>query len=178
MVELRKRPARDAGAGAPPAKRGGGKAVGDGTGKDENMPRKAATATAAGKDKDKATKAGIVKEPESEADAEKAELATAAESKAKEGGATGAKLSKESIGRKIDPLDGFGGTVSTHSGLEVSLKSLLELDEGEDKPGEGKGGKKGVVIFTYPRASTPGCKFASSPCIFDLGLGQFGYLGY
>jgi thioredoxin-dependent peroxiredoxin len=43
-------------------------------------------------------------------------------------------------------LDGFGGEVTTHEGEKTTLKSLVD------------GSKAGVVLFTYPKASTPGCK--------------------
>ena len=46
-------------------------------------------------------------------------------------------------------LDGFGGEVETNDGEKATLKDLV------DKSG------KGVVLFTYPKASTPGC--ASTP---------------
>lgn len=45
--------------------------------------------------------------------------------------------------------DGFGGEIETNEGVKTTLKSLIDLS------------KSGVVIFTYPRASTPGCKFTS-----------------
>jgi peroxiredoxin Q/BCP len=44
------------------------------------------------------------------------------------------------------PLDTFGGEVETNDGEKTTLKKLL----GESKAG--------VVLFTYPKASTPGCK--------------------
>lgn len=43
-------------------------------------------------------------------------------------------------------LDGFGGEIETNDGTKTNLKSLVEAS------------KAGVVIFTYPKASTPGCK--------------------
>jgi thioredoxin-dependent peroxiredoxin len=43
-------------------------------------------------------------------------------------------------------LDGFGGEVETHTGEKTTLKKLLDDS------------KAGVVLFTYPKASTPGCK--------------------
>lgn len=43
-------------------------------------------------------------------------------------------------------LDGFGGEVLTHDDKTVTLKSLLEES------------KQGVILFTYPKASTPGCE--------------------
>ncbi|KIW31628.1 hypothetical protein, variant 2 [Cladophialophora immunda] len=58
---------------------------------------------------------------------------------------------KLSVGDKID-LDGFGGTVQTHDGTSVTVKELLE------KSGAG------IVIFTYPKASTPGC--TNQACLF------------
>lgn len=42
-------------------------------------------------------------------------------------------------------LDGFGGTIKTHEGADVTLKSLVDEST------------SGVIIFTYPKASTPGC---------------------
>ena len=45
--------------------------------------------------------------------------------------------------------DGFGGEFETNEGVKTTLKSLIDTS------------KSGVVIFTYPRASTPGCKFPS-----------------
>lgn len=58
-------------------------------------------------------------------------------------GGTGAISSGTTIN-----LDGFGGTIQTHEGKDVTLKQLVEDS------------LAGVVIFTYPRASTPGCKSA------------------
>lgn len=43
-------------------------------------------------------------------------------------------------------LKGFGGEIQTQDGESTTLESLLEAS------------KAGVVLFTYPRASTPGCK--------------------
>ncbi len=42
-------------------------------------------------------------------------------------------------------LDGFGGEVQTHDEKKVTLAQLVEES------------KAGVVLFTYPKASTPGC---------------------
>lgn len=50
-----------------------------------------------------------------------------------------------SVGDVID-LEGFGGKIETNDGEETTLKELVE------KSGSG------VVLFTYPKASTPGCK--------------------
>ena len=43
-------------------------------------------------------------------------------------------------------LDGFGGEIETNEGKKVTLASLVEES------------KAGVVLFTYPKASTPGCQ--------------------
>jgi len=48
-------------------------------------------------------------------------------------------------GDKID-FEGFGGEVETNDGRKVTLKSLVDES------------KEGVVLFTYPKASTPGCE--------------------
>jgi peroxiredoxin Q/BCP len=57
--------------------------------------------------------------------------------KAKTGGAAKA-------GDSID-LSTFGGEVETHDGEKTTLAKLVEESKG------------GVVLFTYPKASTPGC---------------------
>lgn len=49
------------------------------------------------------------------------------------------------VGNKID-LDGFGGEIETNDGEKTTLKKLVDESKG------------GVVLFTYPKASTPGCK--------------------
>lgn len=43
-------------------------------------------------------------------------------------------------------INGFGGEISIHTGEKATLKSLLESSQ------------NGVILFTYPKASTPGCK--------------------
>jgi peroxiredoxin Q/BCP len=43
-------------------------------------------------------------------------------------------------------LDKLGGEIETNDGIQTTLKKLV----GESK--------SGIVLFTYPRASTPGCK--------------------
>jgi peroxiredoxin Q/BCP len=50
-------------------------------------------------------------------------------------------------GETID-LTTFGGDVETHDGTKTTLAKLVEES------------KAGVVLFTYPKASTPGCMFA------------------
>jgi peroxiredoxin Q/BCP len=49
------------------------------------------------------------------------------------------------VGASVD-LDSFGGEVETHDGKKTTLKQLVEES------------KAGVVLFTYPKANTPGCK--------------------
>lgn len=55
-----------------------------------------------------------------------------------------------SVGETL-ALDGFGGEVEFNDGSKTTLKSLVDASN------------SGVVIFTYPRASTPGCKLSISP---------------
>jgi peroxiredoxin Q/BCP len=45
-------------------------------------------------------------------------------------------------------LEGFGGEFEMQDGTTVTLKKLVDES------------KAGVVLFTYPKASTPGCKSA------------------
>jgi peroxiredoxin Q/BCP len=42
-------------------------------------------------------------------------------------------------------LEGFGGEIETNDGAKTNLKKLVEESSA------------GVVLFTYPKASTPGC---------------------
>lgn len=53
---------------------------------------------------------------------------------------------KITVGNTI-PLNHFGGEVETQEGEKTTLEKLL-IDS-----------QNGIVIFTYPKASTPGCKF-------------------
>lgn len=48
-------------------------------------------------------------------------------------------------------LDGFGGEIETNDGNKTTLKALVDESKG------------GVVLFTYPKASTPGCKLPPIP---------------
>lgn len=52
----------------------------------------------------------------------------------------------ELVAGEIININGFGGDVLTHTGEKTTLKSLLESSQ------------NGVMLFTYPKASTPGCK--------------------
>lgn len=59
--------------------------------------------------------------------------------------ATGSSSSQAvAVGNTID-LAGFGGEVETNDGVKTTLAKLVEES------------KAGVVLFTYPKASTPGC---------------------
>ncbi|KAF2490934.1 AhpC-TSA-domain-containing protein [Lophium mytilinum] len=55
------------------------------------------------------------------------------------------------VGDIID-LATFGGEIETHEGAKTTLKALVEESKG------------GVVLFTYPKASTPGC--TTQACLF------------
>ena len=51
-------------------------------------------------------------------------------------------------------LNGFGGEIETNEGTKTTLEALLDAS------------KSGVVLFTYPKASTPGCKSTLIHCCF------------
>ena|ERR1700760_3850309 len=55
------------------------------------------------------------------------------------------KAATPAVGDIIN-LEGFGGEFETHDGSKVTLKELVDRSE------------SGVVLFTYPKANTPGCK--------------------
>lgn len=82
-------------------------------------------------------------EPEEAKEEEKTEEEPKAEEpKAEESKKTGGK---PKVGDVVD-LDGFGGEIETNEGEKTTLKKLVDES------------KSGVVLFTYPKASTPGCK--------------------
>ncbi|KAJ5542006.1 hypothetical protein N7461_008009 [Penicillium sp. DV-2018c] len=68
-------------------------------------------------------------------------------------------------------IETFGGEFETHEGEKTTLKKLLEQS------------KTGVVFFTYPKASTPGC--TKQACLFrdnythlsSTGLSIYGLSG-
>ncbi|KAL7814498.1 thioredoxin-like protein [Trichoderma gracile] len=62
-----------------------------------------------------------------------------------------AAAGKIAVGDVID-LEGFGGEVQTNDGEMTTLKKLVDES------------KSGVVLFTYPKASTPGC--TTQVCLF------------
>ncbi|KAG7413988.1 thioredoxin-like protein [Fusarium sp. MPI-SDFR-AT-0072] len=81
-------------------------------------------------------------EPEEAKEEEKTEEEPKAEEpKAEESKKTGGK---PKVGDVVD-LDGFGGEIETNEGEKTTLKKLVDES------------KSGVVLFTYPKASTPGC---------------------
>jgi len=58
---------------------------------------------------------------------------------------------KPEVGKTI-ALDGFGGEIQKNDGTTTTLKALVDES------------KAGVVLFTYPKASTPGC--TKQACLF------------
>ncbi|KAF5648160.1 peroxiredoxin Q BCP [Fusarium tjaetaba] len=101
---------------------------------------------AAAKVKEAAAKVTEKKEEPEEAKETKEEEKTeevpkAEEPKAEEPKKTGGK---PKVGDVVD-LDGFGGEIETNDGEKTTLKKLVDES------------KSGVVLFTYPKASTPGC---------------------
>ncbi|KAL6864031.1 thioredoxin-like protein [Trichoderma novae-zelandiae] len=62
-----------------------------------------------------------------------------------------AAAGKIAVGDVVD-LEGFGGEVQTNDGDKTTLKKLVDDS------------KSGVVLFTYPKASTPGC--TTQVCLF------------
>ncbi|KAL2073609.1 hypothetical protein VTL71DRAFT_10935 [Oculimacula yallundae] len=69
----------------------------------------------------------------------------------KTNGATSASASKVAVGDTIT-LEGFGGEIETNDGVKITFKQIVEES------------KNGVVLFTYPKASTPGC--TTQVCLF------------
>ncbi|ESZ97410.1 merozoite capping protein-1 [Sclerotinia borealis F-4128] len=70
------------------------------------------------------------------------------------------------VGETID-LEGFGGEIETNDGEKTTLKKLVDES------------KSGVVLFTYPKASTPGC--TTQVCAFrdsHTSLSDTGYSIY
>ncbi|KAF3021454.1 hypothetical protein E8E14_008429 [Neopestalotiopsis sp. 37M] len=75
----------------------------------------------------------------------------AAPEKAPAAPAAPAKTGAPAVGDVIT-LDGFGGEIETNDGKKTTLKALVDES------------KSGVVLFTYPKASTPGC--TTQVCLF------------
>ncbi|KAI4208581.1 MAG: hypothetical protein LQ346_000091 [Caloplaca aetnensis] len=66
-------------------------------------------------------------------------------------------------GDSID-LEGFGGVIETQAGRKTTLKELVDDS------------KNGVVLFTYPKASTPGC--TTQACLFRDEFSPLTATGY
>ncbi len=66
-----------------------------------------------------------------------------------------ATANKISLGDTIN-LDNFGGEIETDDGEKVTVKKLVAES------------KSGIVIFTYPKASTPGCKIPNRTMLADV----------
>ncbi|KAM0555069.1 hypothetical protein ACHAPJ_006418 [Fusarium lateritium] len=136
-VELRKRKAPAAPPPAPAKRKSTSK-----TGKAAAKVKEAAAKVTK---EDKPEKVEEVKEDTKEEPAKEVEKPVeepkAEEPKAQEAKKTGGKLE---VGDVVD-LDGFGGEIETNDGEKTSLKKLVDES------------KTGVALFTYPKASTPGC---------------------
>ena len=90
----------------------------------------------------------------------------AAATEKKETSANGA--ASRAVGDAIN-LDDFGGEVETNEGDKTTLKKLVQDSE------------SGVVLFTYPKASTPGCRsqhfsFSSTSCAALCIFGSISFL--
>ncbi|KFY70528.1 hypothetical protein V499_09101 [Pseudogymnoascus sp. VKM F-103] len=103
-----------------------------------------------------AAKAKAVAVPEAKAAVSKTNGAAAAAAPAK-------KAAKVAVGDSIT-LAGFGGEIETQDGEKTTLQKLVEESE------------KGVVLFTYPRASTPGC--TTQVCLFRDSYAPFTAAGF
>ncbi|TVY59548.1 Peroxiredoxin bcp1 [Lachnellula suecica] len=75
----------------------------------------------------------------------------AAKPKTNGAAAPAASAAKVAVGDVIT-LEGFGGELETNEAAKVTLKQLVDES------------KAGVVLFTYPKASTPGC--ITQACLF------------
>ncbi|KJZ76842.1 hypothetical protein HIM_03719 [Hirsutella minnesotensis 3608] len=154
-VELRKRKAPQ----PPPAPAPATKRAGKGGAK--KAAPKAATKKSPEQPAKKASEEVADKLPDGEADKKSSEEPAAKDAKdepARDGDAAKSKdkksdkkTDKVAVGDVID-LDGFGAEIQTNTGDKTTLKKLLDDS------------KSGVVLFTYPKASTPGC--TNQACLF------------
>ncbi|KAI4264208.1 MAG: hypothetical protein L6R42_000674 [Xanthoria sp. 1 TBL-2021] len=76
----------------------------------------------------------------------------------------GAEKTQNPVIGDIISLEAFGGEVETQDGETTNLKKLVE------------GSKSGVVLFTYPKASTPGC--TTQACLFRDEFSPLTATGY
>ncbi|KAL7955732.1 thioredoxin-like protein [Trichoderma compactum] len=150
-VELRKRKAPV----APPAPAPSKKKVATkakkpaGKAKDE-VKKPSAKADKPSKD-DEATESEAPEEKETVNDTKESAKDDAKEESKDDKKKPAAAAGKIAVGDVID-LEGFGGEIQTNDGETTSLKKLLDDS------------KSGVVLFTYPKASTPGC--TNQVCLF------------
>ncbi|KAF2665702.1 thioredoxin-like protein [Microthyrium microscopicum] len=144
MVELRKRPARAPPAETRPAKK---KAAA----KPTPAPKKAAKAKAAAPAA--AAALGEASEPKEEEDKAPAKVEKP-DAEPSKPDVEPSKQGPPAVGDTID-LEGFGGELETQDGKKVTLKKLVDES------------KAGVVLFTYPKANTPGCTVQA--CAFRDG---------
>ncbi|KAI1126344.1 thioredoxin-like protein [Nemania abortiva] len=101
------------------------------------------------KKQSKAPKASKVAKVAKAATKVKASVKSAAAKPAETNGSP--KPGKPVVGSVLS-LDGFGGEVETNDGTKTTLKALVDESTA------------GVVLFTYPKASTPGC--TNQACLF------------
>ncbi|KAJ5113569.1 hypothetical protein N7456_002103 [Penicillium angulare] len=87
--------------------------------------------------------------PKETKEPKEAKETTTTTTKNAEAPAPAVKLPK--VDETID-LEGFGGEIETNDGTKTTLKKLVEESTA------------GVVLFTYPKASTPGC--TKQVCLF------------
>ncbi|KAL2418175.1 hypothetical protein ABEF95_000527 [Exophiala dermatitidis] len=143
MVELRKRPPPKEPATPAPAakaKRGGG----SGSGSVSTVKKVA--------DKAKEVVSSVTETATAAVSEDKTTTTEGAEGSTTTSTAgTKASVAIEGTG-PIEIDSGFGGSIHLHDGTETTLRQLLDKSE------------KGVVLFTYPRASTPGC--TTQACLF------------
>ena len=136
-VELRKRKPREEPA-PPPARKRNSKAA-----KVVDKVKEVLTGTKADKEPEPKKEEKVEEEKVDPAPVDEAPAKAVAEKKAPAG--------KVAVGDTID-LEGFGGEIETNDGKKTTLKALVEES------------KAGVVLFTYPKASTPGC--TTQACLF------------
>lgn len=107
-------------------------------------PVRPAKKKAAAKDKKPASEKTVVEQVQ-EAVTETVEAVKEAVAGATNGESAKSAGGAVKVGDTID-LTSFGGEIETHDGQKTTLAKLVEESKG------------GVVLFTYPKASTPGCK--------------------
>lgn len=140
-VELRKRKAHQMPVATPAPKKttGNGKAKKVVEKVKETVKPSKAKATAEPKDEEKKEDEEPAAAPEEAVAAATTTIADAPASK------------KVAVGDTIT-LEGFGGEIETNDGKKTTLKDLVDESDA------------GVVLFTYPKASTPGCESSLLLC--------------